>query len=364
VVESGLKRICFYTSDYGYGHAARDIAVIRGICKQLDAQIYVKTDVPFEFMKHSLPSARVIRRRNDVGLSMCGDSSVADAIKTGQAVDEWVRTWKSFILEEKSFCLAMGIDLILSDIVPQAFLVAQELGVPGIGISNFTWHYIFSNLLGETESVGRLEEAYRAGESALVLPFNEEMGLFRSRKKINLVSREITRPRASLRMECGIPESDLVVYLGLGKSLGSAFLRHLKGIDAPGIRFLVSSGVEVPQRNVIHIPYDENETQNYIAMCDLVVSKAGYSTASEAINARVPMFVFRRAGYKEDELIVRSVESMGIGREISGEQFLNSEWIEEMDNLEQYRLKYDGLEARFRDDGLTEVVDAIGEAVL
>ena len=26
-----MKRICFYTSDYGYGHGARDIAIIRGI---------------------------------------------------------------------------------------------------------------------------------------------------------------------------------------------------------------------------------------------------------------------------------------------------------------------------------------------
>jgi UDP:flavonoid glycosyltransferase YjiC (YdhE family) len=190
------------------------------------------------------------------------------------------------------------------------------------------------------------------------------MGLFRIRRKINLISREITKPRADLRMECGIPESDLVVYLGLGKSLGSAFLRRLKDNDSPGIRFLVSAGIELPNKNVIHIPEGEVETQNYIAMCDLVVSKAGYSTASEAIKARVPTFLFRRAGYEEDKLIARGVESMGIGKEISGEQFLNLEWSKELDNLEQYRSKYDGLAVRFKEDGLTEAVDAIEEAVL
>jgi hypothetical protein len=364
MVERRLKRICFYTSDYGYGHAARDIAVIRGICKHLNVKVYVKTDVPFEFMKRSLPSVRVIQKSNDVGMFMIGESSVADAAKTGQAVDDWLSSWKSFISGEKSFCEAKGIDLILSDIVPQAFLVARELGIPGIGISNFTWHYIYSNLLGETESVERLEEAYRAGESALVLPFNEEMGLFRIRKKINLISRKITKLRTCLRMKHGIPESDLVVYLGLGKSLGSDFLRHLKDLDALGIRFLVSSGVELPNKNVIRIPDGENETQNYIAMCDLVVSKAGYSTASEAIKARVPIFIFRRAGYEEDKLIARGVESMGIGKEISGDQFLNLEWVEELDNLEQYRLEFDGLDSRFKDDGLAQAIDAIGEAVL
>lgn len=359
-----MKRICFYTSDYGYGHAARDIAIIRGICKRLDVRVYVKTDGPFEFMMNSLPFTQAIRRRNDIGIFMSGESSVADAEKTGRMVDDWVASWETFIREEKRFCEAEGVDLILSDIVPQAFLVAERLAVPAIGISNFTWHYIYSNLLGETESVELLAEAYRAGEDALVLPFNEEMGLFRSRKKINLVAREITKPRASLRREHGISDSDLVVYLGIGKSLGSAFLRHLLDIDASGIRFLVSSGVQLPNKRVINIPDGENETQNYIAMCDLVVSKAGYSTASEAVQARVPAFFFRRAGYEEDRLIAEGIESMGIGRELSEEQFLNLEWIGELDNLEQYRMKFDGLEARFKNGGLAQAVDAIGEAVL
>jgi hypothetical protein len=67
---------------------------------------------------------------------------------------------------------------------------------------------------------------------------------------------------------------------------------------------------------------------------------------------------------EEDGLIARGVESMGTGKEISGEQFLDHELIEWLDNLEQYRLKFDGLESRLKDDGLTQAVDAIGEAVL
>jgi predicted glycosyltransferase len=100
-----------------------------------------------------------------------------------------------------------------------------------------------------------------------------------------------------------------------------------------------------------------------IAMRTLVVSMVGHSTDSEAIKARVPIFIFRKAGREEDGLIARGVESMGIGKEISGEQFLDHELIEWLDNLEQYRLKFDGLESRLKDDGLTQAVDAIGEAV-
>jgi len=68
-----LRKICFYTSDYGYGHAARDIAIIIGICKQLDIQTFVKTNVTFEFMKQSLPFVRFVQRKNDIGVFTSGN---------------------------------------------------------------------------------------------------------------------------------------------------------------------------------------------------------------------------------------------------------------------------------------------------
>jgi hypothetical protein len=36
MVERRLKKIGFYISDYRYVHAARDIAVIRGICSKIE----------------------------------------------------------------------------------------------------------------------------------------------------------------------------------------------------------------------------------------------------------------------------------------------------------------------------------------
>jgi len=72
----------------------------------------------------------------------------------------------------------------------------------------------------------------------------------------------------------------------------------------------------------------------------------------------------RRFGYEEDKLITSDVEAMGIGKEISEELFLNLEWIDEMDNLEKYRSKFDELGAKFRDDGLMDAVEAIGEVAL
>jgi uncharacterized protein (TIGR00661 family) len=317
-VESGLMRnklanICFYISDYGYGHAARDIAIIRKILNGCNAKIFVKAEGPYRFIEQSLPNATAIKTRNDIDLAYMKNSVVLDKTETEKRLDRWILSWDEYISNEKVFCRDNNIDLILSDIVPQAFIVADDLGLPGVGISNFTWHYIFFNIFGKTDAVTSLEYAYARGEMAFVLPFNEKMSLFKRRIPVGLVSRDSTMERSALRKKYKILEDELLVYIGVGRSMDAALLKELKDPIHPGVKFLLSSNIDLPLKNAIKIPNEETETQNYISMCDLVVSKTGYSTVSEVLRASVPMFLFRREGFKEDCLIADEIRRLGIG---------------------------------------------------
>jgi len=274
---------------------------------------------------------------------------------------EWLNSWDEYIHSEKRFCETHNINLILSDIVPQPFIVADELDIPGIAISNFTWHYIFYNLFGDMPTTERIKEAYRCSDVALVLPFNEDMNLFRKKKEISLVSREITIDRRDMRRKCGVSDDELLIYLGVGISFDPSYMRGMKKIDVPDVKFLVSSNAELPFGNVIKIPNSETETQNYIGMCDLVVSKNGYGTVSEAVRAKIPMFLLKREGFKEDELIGNKVKELGIGRFISERSFLDVEWVNELNHLDMYTKGFNNLNDRFKNDGTTEIFEAIKE---
>ena len=362
-----MINICFYISDYGYGHASRDIAIIRRILDELNnIKIYVKTDGPFYFARQSLPqkNVEVIRTKNDVGVVFKENSTTVDRERTNKILDKWLASWDEYVQKEKRFCKTHNVNLILSDITPQPFIVADEMGIPCIAISNFTWHYIFYNLFGDIPETERIREAYQHADLALVLPFNEEMNLAKERKEINLISRKITVDRYNMRGKCGIAGDELLVYLGVGRSFDPSFLSNMKEIDSNDVKFLVSSNTELSLDNIVKIPTNETETQNYIAMCDLVVSKTGYSTASEAIRAKVPIFVFEREGYKEDGVIASTIEKLGIGRQISEMSFLDGGWIDEVDNLNEYKEKFDTLGDRFKEDGTSEIIDIIKETVL
>ena len=144
--------ICFYISDYGYGHASRSIAIIRKLLSEYkDAKIYIKNSGAFDYIKNSLPheNIEVVKSKNDIGVIFRENSVIVDREQTRKMLIDWISSWDEFIKKEKQFCESHMIDLILSDITPQAFVVANELDIPGIAISNFTWHYIFYNLFRE-----------------------------------------------------------------------------------------------------------------------------------------------------------------------------------------------------------------------
>lgn len=66
-----MTNTCFYISDYGYGHASMDIAIVRRILSEFgDVKIYIKTDRLFHFVKQSLPqkNVEVLRAKNDIGV--------------------------------------------------------------------------------------------------------------------------------------------------------------------------------------------------------------------------------------------------------------------------------------------------------
>ncbi|WP_243669137.1 hypothetical protein [Methanoculleus chikugoensis] len=327
VVDKGLKRprVCFYTSDFGYGHATRDIALIRELQKSLGAEVVVRAGSPADFMSCSLPpGVEVLQRPNDPPGVVMDGAAVAGGERTLAAVEQWVASWEECIAAEMIFLRDRGFDLVLSDIAPQPFLAAEELGIPSLGVSNFTWHLIYTRLFGKTELTDRIAEAYRAADVALLLPLHEPMAVFKNRREVGLVARAVTRNRKEIRRLCGLSEEEPLVYLGGGQSLDPPTVFRGVRSALAGCTLLVPSWTDLP--GAVRIPPGETETQDWIAACDLVVSKPGYSTIAEAIQAGVPMALFSREGFAEDDYLIGDVKVMGIGREVPAAAVLDGSW--------------------------------------
>src|SRR5665648_643182 len=77
--------ICFYISDYGYGHASRSIAIIRKLLSEhKDVKVFIKNSGAFDYIGHSLPAEKieVIKTDNDIGVIFRDNSVIVDREQT------------------------------------------------------------------------------------------------------------------------------------------------------------------------------------------------------------------------------------------------------------------------------------------
>src|SRR3989344_6890984 len=112
---------CFYTSGYGYGHATRDIALLRGLKERApDSKFYLRTADNLEFLRASLPFAQV-SESNDLFSAVAGNGLGADPSKTRALVRKGLSLHEKWLNEESKFCRRNKISAILSDISPQPF---------------------------------------------------------------------------------------------------------------------------------------------------------------------------------------------------------------------------------------------------
>lgn len=390
-----MKTVCFYISDYGYGHAARAIALIRDLVLHDErVRIIVKTAGPFEFTRRSLthPRIRTIDSRNDPDVFLARGGAIVDHARTRQAFLRWVWSWDDYIARERAFCLEHHIDLILSDIAPQPFEVAEALDIPSLAVSNFTWDTIYGHLFPDLEEVDILRDAYRSASFACVLPFEIGMEIFPRSERVGLVSRRITVSRQEMRRRHGISEDDLLVFVGQSPELSDssehghtgdlrepgtptppetaasrAYSRptwpspFVEADGAPTVRYLVPSGMAMP--GALAIPIAETESQNWIGMCDCVVAKCGYSTVSEAVRARVPLLVWKRDGFIEDEAIARKIELLGIGKAVSGAVEGIARLRDGRGSIRTFKENYDTLENQYTSDGIAAVLRVVGNMI-
>ncbi|MFX0066900.1 MAG: glycosyltransferase family protein [Candidatus Hermodarchaeota archaeon] len=357
-----MKKIIYYISDHGFGHATRSIAIIDALLKNFpNIEIIVRTSKSATLVQRSLNSsrARLLSRKNDFGLISNPTTFAIDIEKTKEQLVSWIDTWPQYNEIEREFLQRVDASLVLSDIVPQPFLVAHELGIPSIGISNFDWYDVYKPLFPKNEIIEKIKFCYELGSMALILPMELPMEGFKRKQKIAMISREINDDLAAFRRQ----EFNYQIYYGTGFSLETPLL-DTQLLFEKNICLIVPYNSPLrEQNNIFKIPLDEVHSQNIIAASDLIITKPGYGTVSEAIKGRKPLALIKSNFSAETKAITQNVIEMGVGREISLEDLLTGGWINEIENLLNMRKNYENLPERYIKDGCSEIINIITEII-
>lgn len=311
-----MRTVAYFISDYGFGHAARSIAIIRTML-HVDPHVKVMVCCSFalDFIKKSLQDEDQKRLyyhqvMNDFGFMLKKNSIEVDVLRMNKEYETFIHYASGYAQDQMRFLQQFKVDLVISDISPLPFIAAKELGIPTIGISNFTWYTAYLDILPK-EKLQFLYQAYKHMDHFIPLAgANEPLWNGSLDRSYDYFCREINHNEVeSIRSKLNPDKDRFIVYFGLGMKIGVDNLSKLKIWDSKQCVFLVSGNAFIEGDNIIRIPKDITETQNYIAACDLVISKPGWGTVSEAIQSRKPLLILERGYMREDQNTIESLLS-------------------------------------------------------
>ncbi|MFP4051014.1 MAG: glycosyltransferase [Thermoplasmata archaeon] len=358
-----MKRIAYYISDHGYGHAARSIAVIkRMIHDNSDIEVIVNCSYPLQFVIDTLVNEERVkfrRVRNDFGYYTDGNFEI-DIDKTETRLKLCLGNIDSYIRSESKFSKKKDIDLIISDISAKPFEVAEKVEIPSIGISNFTWWEVYRDMIGDTKEVEKIKNMYQKADLGLKLPLDTDSSPFTEEKEVGLVAREPTRSYSEMREVLNHSEDKSLVYFSHGKSVNenNGFNIEIPDSLKSEMNLMSFSDNPIIKNPDYVIQEDENDVQDYIAASDLVISKFGYSTVAEAIRTKKPMILTKR-DIIEDKAGLKKLKEWNIVREITRADFMEGNWLDDVGEVLKYQRNYEDIPDRFKRDGIKDVISNV-----
>ncbi|ADU31900.1 hypothetical protein [Evansella cellulosilytica] len=300
-----MKTIAYYISDYGFGHATRSIAVISELMKE-DVNIIISTSFPMPIVQTAFEKkheGKITYRynENDLGFITKMNSIDVDIDKMNVAYDAYISTLPERVIEEEWFLEENNVDLVISDISPAPFLAAKNKGIRSIGISNFTWYTAYLQII-EEHKLTPLKEAYEAMDYYFALAGVNEPDWAREKtEEFGFFARKTNHDEKDKLLELHNRDGKYkLIYLGLGMKIDIEDLDHLRLLDDPNVKLIVSSNIDIKGERIINIPATEPEAHHYTAIADVVITKPGWGTVGEAICNNKPLILINRSHMQED----------------------------------------------------------------
>lgn len=330
------KRIAFFISPHGFGHAARAASVMEAITEiEPSVKFDIFTTVPTWFFNHS----NTINFQHhflltDIGLVQKNPFQ-EDLTATAQHLKSFLPFERAQIATLAEKIRHLQCELVICDIAPMGILIAGEADVPSVLIENFTWDWIYQGFenAGINEFIPYLRSifakaTYHIQTQPICNPATVDFSAAPA-------SRKIKTPSGEIRQKLGLTESGKVIMItagGIPKNYG--FIEKLKNQTAahfiiPG----VGQSVKM-QDNLIFLPENsEFFHPDLVNASDAVIGKVGYSTIAEVYHAGIPFGYSPRARFRESKPLVHFIEDTMHGFTIEPSEFNNGDWIQRIDDL-------------------------------
>jgi L-arabinokinase len=200
------RRLAYYITPHGFGHAVRSIEVIRHLLVLAPAlEIVIVSTLPEFLADQSLGDSVSIRRKQlDIGLVQ-RDSIQFDLSATLDRLQSLHDHRDALVADEIHFLKAREIQAVVCDIPFLPFAAASQASIPAVGMGNFTWDWIYQAYASADPRwaplVDWIRESYHKCHLLLQLPMHGDCSACPHIQDVPLVARRAKRkPEETLKI--------------------------------------------------------------------------------------------------------------------------------------------------------------------
>ena len=317
-------------TNHGFGHATRAASVAATLRQaRPDIDIILATTAPQWLLQSYLKPERVTYRSVsfDIGV-LQSDSLTMDKAATLEKLT-WIRDYQDEILApEIEFIQNTGVDLIFGDIPPLLTQLAKAADLPCWMMGNFGWDFIYRPWGGEFEPMADwIAECFGDCDRVFRLPFHEAMTAFPNITDVGLTGGTPKLSADAVRDKFGITAPpDRTILLTFG-GLGLAQIPYEKALGAyPDWQFITFDRQAPELPNLIKIPEIGLRPADIMVVCDLIVSKPGYSTFAEACRLQRGVVTLPREGFAEAPLLLDGIQRHAYHQILDNNTFFEGDW--------------------------------------
>ncbi len=310
-------------SAHGFGHVSQTAPVVNELARRIPGlRVTLRSAAPSILLQQRFHcDFQHIPVALDFGMQMANAVDV-EVEKSAAAYRAFHAGWEEKVEREAQAMRALKPDLLLANVPYLSLAAAHAAGVGAVAMCSLNWadiyrHYCSEDADGRTIHAQMLE-AYNSAECFFkVQPAMPMPDLFNARS-INPIAQTGCNQRACLAAKLQLGKTGKLVLVAMGGMEFRLPVEHWPRL--PDVRWLIPQvwGVERDDMTALEslgLPFSD-----ILASCDVVLTKPGYGTFTEAACAGVPVLYVARNDWPEEPCLVNWLSQHGVCIEVERER--------------------------------------------
>ncbi len=333
-----MPRVLVAISFHGYGHVAQTAEVLRHLASQVtDLQLCVVCAAPLEVLQRRIGLEFThVPLAADIGMLM-QDALRVDVAASTAAYEAYHGQWPAQLTAAEKIIAEFQPQLLLSNISYTFLAAAAALGVPAVALCSLNWRDIYARYCGRGDTAGiilrQMAEAYVSARLFIQPEPAMPMAWLENTRTIGPLARLGKAQRETLRQRLQLAPEEKILLLAMGGvplPLDLAAWPRL-----PGTTLLTEAALAGGLSHVRRWQDSGLDFPDLLASVDLVITKSGYGTFTEAACNGIPVLHVTRPDWPEEAYLVSWLHQHVASASITARKLVKGDFVDVLQKVLQ-----------------------------